>query len=88
MKPYKDGIKITDSSEFSNDLLAYLNSSDPLSSCYHCLGSVGKLFAHEQQERKTWRLQQQYPTEEIIDMEYLNILEKYPDAKAGLINSK
>ena len=81
VKLYQDGIKITDSPEFANDLLSYLGSGEPLGSCHHCLGSVGKVFAHEQRKRKEWRLQQQFSTEELIDREYLAILENTPDAK-------
>lgn len=76
LKPDADRIRITDSPEFAKDLLAYLESTEPLSSCYYCLGSVGKLFAHEQKSRTTWRSHQQVPTEELIDMEYLAISEK------------
>jgi hypothetical protein len=48
LKPDADRIRITDSPEFAKDLLPYLESTEPLSSCYYCLGSLGKLFAHEQ----------------------------------------
>ena len=37
----KNGIQITDSAEFAENLLVYLNSLEALLSCYHCLGSVG-----------------------------------------------
>lgn len=74
--PTIDGIKITDSPTFGGDLLAYLESPEPLASCYHCLGSVGKLFAHEQVSRGMWRLRQHHSTEELIDLEYLAALEE------------
>lgn len=74
--PTIDGIKITDSPTFAGDLLAYLESPEPLASCYHCLGSVGKSFAHEQVSRRMWRDRQRYSTEELIDMEYLAALEE------------
>lgn len=85
LQPNKDGIKIIDSPEFTKDLLAYLESTEPLTSCYHCLGNVGKLFVHEQQSRNTWRMQQQYPTEELVDMQYLACLEKNLQANTSCI---
>lgn len=86
--PNKDGVKITDSKEFYKKLLVYLESTEPLSACYNCLGSVGKLFAHEQKKPNTWRSQQQYITEELIDMEYLAILEENPDANNSCMRSR
>lgn len=80
LKPNENGIKITDSPQFAQDLIAYLNSTEPLKSCYHCLGSVGKLFAHEQIPRSLWRSPQQYSTEELIDREYLAISQSNPKA--------
>lgn len=72
---YQNKIKITDSPEFAENLLTYLNATEPLSSCYHCLGSVGKLFAHEQKPHSTWRSPQKHTTEELIDLNYLAISE-------------
>ncbi len=80
LKPNINGIKITDSPQFAHDLLAYLNATEPLKSCYHCLGSVGKLFAHEQIPRSQWRSRQQYSTEELIDRECLASSELDPKA--------
>ena len=86
--PTIDGIKITDSPTFAGDLLAYLESPEPLASCYHCLGSVGKLFAHEQVSRRMWRLPQHYSTEELIDLEYLAALEELQPWMAELVQGK
>lgn len=85
---HQDGIKITDSSEFGGNLLDYLQSSNPLLSCNHCLGSIGKLRPHEQTNRKTWRSLQSYPTEEMVDMKYLAELEKNPDADESCVRGK
>lgn len=79
LNPYTDGIEIADSPEFAQNLLIYLESNQPLSSCHYCLGSVGKLFAHEQKPRATWP-HQNLTTEDAIDMEYLPLLEKNPQA--------
>ncbi len=85
LKPHNDGIKITDYSEFAKDLFAYLESTEPLSSCYYCLGNVGKLFAHEQKPHATWRLRQAASTEELIDLKYLARLEKNAHANTSCI---
>lgn len=87
MSPYKDGIKITDSNEFAQNLLAYLKSSEPLSSCNYCLGSVGKLFTHEQKPRIAWQEQQQFSTEELIDLGYLAASEVNPQLNSSCIRS-
>ena len=84
----KNGIQITDSAEFAESLLAYLNSPEALLSCYHCLGSVGKLFAHEQIPRSQWRSRQQHPTEELIDLHYLAISESNPSANNSSYRSR
>lgn len=73
--PFIDGIKIVDSTTFLSDLLAYLESSEPLKSCKYCLGSVGKLFPYEEVSRRKWRQLQNKPSEKLIDIRYLNLLE-------------
>lgn len=70
-----DGIKIEDSLSFAQDLLAYLESPYPVASCKYCLGSVGKLFPHQQVSPQDWRQLQQKSTEQSIDMKYLTRLE-------------
>ncbi|ACK69918.1 Radical SAM domain protein [Gloeothece citriformis PCC 7424] len=79
----KDGLKIDDSPNFLEKLLAYLTSKDPLESCSNCLGCVGKLIPHEQINPKQWRSKQEVPTEELIDLDYLNFLEKQPYKARG-----
>lgn len=71
----QDGLEIVDSLEFRKDLLSYLESPRPLNSCSHCLGSVGKLFNHEQVPRSEWRNYQMKIVEEMVDYEYLDLLE-------------
>jgi hypothetical protein len=82
---YKDGLEIVDSPDFGTRLLAYLESTHPLTACYHCLGSAGKLFDHEQQARRGWRARQQYSTEALLDEERLTALEWDPLADDGCI---
>ncbi|MEA5623720.1 radical SAM protein [Nostoc sp. UHCC 0251] len=78
-----DGIKITDSGDFFEQLLAYLNSEKPLESCSHCLGCVGKRFNHEQVNPKLWRSPQQFTSEELVDLDYLSFVEKQPSKAKG-----
>jgi cyclic pyranopterin phosphate synthase len=76
-----DGLRIVDSPSFGEELLAYLESERPLKSCKYCLGSVGKLFDHEMVSRKHWQEPQQRSTEQLLDTEFLSILENLdPDA--------
>jgi hypothetical protein len=70
-----NGIKIEDTAEFGQRLLNYLESQAQLPACRYCLGSVGKLFQHEQVSRKHWAEYQQRRTEDLIDIEYLELLE-------------
>ncbi|MBW4426146.1 MAG: radical SAM protein [Nostoc desertorum CM1-VF14] len=78
-----DGIEITDSPDFFKQLLAYLKSEEPLGSCSHCLGCVGKRFTHEQMNPKLWRSPQQFTSEELVDLDYLSIVEKQPSQAKG-----
>lgn len=77
-EPPLDGLEITVSPDFGDQLLAFLESPEPLASCAHCLGSVGRLFAHRQAPRRAWREQQQHHTEELVDWEHLDKLERNP----------
>lgn len=88
LNPERNGIQIVDSTKFATDLLTYLNATEPLKSCYNCLGSVGKLFTHEQIPRSQWRSPQQYSTEELIDREYLAISELNPNANTSSFRSR
>lgn len=71
-----DGIKIVDTPDFQEQLLAYLESLAPLHSCSYCLGSAGRLFPHGQVARKDWRNLQQAPTEALLDEPFLAALEE------------
>jgi hypothetical protein len=70
-----DGIRIGDLPGFRKNLIAYLESHEPLASCKYCLGSVGKLFHHEEIPRSEWGQRQNRSTEDLIDNEYLDTLE-------------
>jgi len=73
-----DGLPIADSPAFAQRLLAFLESPEPLRVCTRCLGSVGRLFEHRQTPRPTWRAQQEHRTEELVDWEHLDMLERNP----------
>jgi hypothetical protein len=73
-----DGLPITDSPAFTRRLLEFLESPEPLDACTNCLGSVGRLFRHTQTPRAAWRTQQQHHTEELVDWEHLQTLEREP----------
>lgn len=72
----QDGIRISNSRGFGEELLAYLNSTTPMAACRYCLGSVGKLFPHEQVRRTNWNEPQERSTEELLDPAHLMVLEE------------
>lgn len=66
-----DGIKITDSPGFLEDLHRYLTSPDPLQSCRHCLDSHGKRRDIVQVRPRDWLAQHDEPAEAILDYKEL-----------------
>jgi cyclic pyranopterin phosphate synthase len=69
-----DGLKVEHRGTFGDDLLNFLSRETPLESCRYCLGTVGKRFAQTQESRGVSRTLR--PTEELVDWEYLEELEK------------
>jgi organic radical activating enzyme len=67
----RDGLRIEQAAGFRDRLLRYLESTEPLGSCRHCLGSSGKRFSHHQTARADFRVLQRRPTEELLDRRYL-----------------
>ncbi|MGH9347041.1 MAG: radical SAM protein [Vicinamibacterales bacterium] len=81
----RDGVRIEDVPDLTDRLLAYLQRPDPLDACRFCLGSVGRLFPHEQR-RVAWREPQHTPLETLVDWELLRVLEREdPDADSGCL---
>lgn len=78
-----DGLKISTDPLFGRELLEFLERDEPLTACASCLGSVGRIFKHEEVSRSDWRECQQYQTEELVDFTYLEQLEINPDAHNG-----
>lgn len=79
----RNGLKISADVGFGQQLLEYLEREHPLPACRRCLGSVGRIFDHEQIPRTSWRQFQQHRTEELIDWNHLEQLEANPDAHNG-----
>ena len=73
-----EGLALTDGPGFTRRLLEFLESTESLGACANCLGSVGRLFRHRQTPRPVWRTQQQHHTEELVDWEHLDMLERNP----------
>lgn len=76
------GVQILSNQNLFSDLRRYLMSPAPLLECKYCLGSVGKLYPHEQKKRVGWREFQTAPTEDLLDSEFLGVL-KNVDADAN-----
>jgi hypothetical protein len=66
-----DSVDLTDPSGLRERLMAYLESPEPLRSCRHCLGTVGKLFPWSEPSRKAWGQPQHRTTEDLINWRQL-----------------
>jgi hypothetical protein len=69
------GIAIKEGPAFADALADYLDSPTPLNTCHQCLGTVGKVFPHEQVSRAEFRQLQQ--PESLIDWELLRDAEQH-----------
>jgi organic radical activating enzyme len=69
-----DGLEITDSVEFRDQLVEFLNRPTPLLACRNCLGSVGRIHPHAEVPRGAWR--QTARTEDVLDREFLELARK------------
>ena len=65
--PQADALEISSGPSFKAQLLAYLESPEPLRSCRFCLGTAGARFAHHEAPRKGWADQQAVATEGLLD---------------------
>ena len=66
---YDDSINIY-RIQSTNNLLKYLENNNACKACSQCLGSVGKLFPHEQIRRRDWLKALPLSPEEGIDFDY------------------
>ncbi len=62
-----DRIPIEDHADFQAQLLSYVNSPVPLSSCRNCVGTVGKQHPHAILDRRLFAEDLNQPTEELVD---------------------
>ena len=81
----EDGVLISDDADCSRRIRSYLESPEPLTACQRCLGSVGQRFAHTQIQRSEWRTPQDHTVEELLDREFLLLLEGDADADEGCV---
>ena len=84
--PKADGVPIDDSPSFRDTLLRFLNASEPLAACTHCLGSAGKRFPHEQEERRA-PVRPVSELSDLIDWQFLGKLESNPSARDATVTS-
>jgi GTP 3',8-cyclase len=70
-RAFDDGIEIRDTPEFRAELLAFVNSPEPLEACRHCVGTVGKKLPHRLVPRRQWRDDLATPAEQMIDYDLL-----------------
>lgn len=74
---YSDGLKLESINNF-REVLDFLENNKPLSFCYRCLGSVGKLVEHKQVDRMNWNSHIPNDIESSIDYMYMKeILSNY-----------
>jgi len=67
----RDRVAISERPTLQEELLAFVNSSDPLDACSHCLGTVGIQEAHSLPPRGRWRESIDRPSEELVDYAWL-----------------
>ena len=67
----RDRIAISDRPTLQDELLAFVNSPDPLEACSNCLGTVGIQEPHNLPTRGRWRESIDRSSEELIDYAWL-----------------
>ncbi|MGH8903222.1 MAG: radical SAM protein [Egibacteraceae bacterium] len=82
---HSNGVALVDHPSLGQSLLDYLQDPRPLPACGNCLGSVGRRFEHEQVSRKDWRRHQAAGTEDLLDHQYLRLLERDAGAANGCV---
>ena len=77
---YKEnGIKITDNNQLGEKLLAYINSTNPLSACKYCCGAAGLKIEIEQVKRESWKEYIKHNVNDALDFEFLVKLKENMD---------
>ncbi len=75
-----NGIKIENSNNLEMELLNYINSTEPLKACTHCLGTVGKYIELDQIPKNKYKELSNNSIEEMVDYDFL---EKNLDESTG-----
>src|SRR5574344_936699 len=75
-----NGIKIENSNNLEMELLNYINSTEPLKACTHCLGTVGKYIELDQIPKNKYEELSNNSIEEMVDYDFL---EKNLDESTG-----
>lgn len=70
------GMRMTTSTLMLGQLQEYLRATEPLPACQFCLGSVGRLIPHMEVPREEWRDYQRKRSEDLLDTEFLRVLEE------------
>ena len=73
-------IKIENSNNLDMELLNYINSTEPLKACTHCLGTVGKYIELDQIPKNKYKELSNNSIEEMVDYDFL---EKNLDESTG-----
>lgn len=66
-----NGIKIEDSDDLEKELINYINSTEPLKACSHCLGTVGKYIELKQIPKNKYKDLSNNSIDEMIDYDFL-----------------
>ncbi len=84
VRPMIDGLRLETREGFTEALLHFLTAREPLTSCAHCLGTVGKPFSPVQDPRRVSG--DPRTTEQLIDWNYLLRVERRSSAvEFGLV---
>ncbi|MFN0094372.1 MAG: radical SAM protein [Dehalococcoidia bacterium] len=62
-----DAVHVSQRATLQADLLAYLNSPDPLDACGRCLGTAGPSVPHSQVKRDAWQLDAEAEAVDLLD---------------------
>ena len=84
---WRNGLEIETGTDFRDRLWTYLHEQDPLSACQSCLGTAGRRFPHRETPRKEWREAQDRPVEDLVDRDFLQLLETDPQADEGCVRN-
>ena len=82
-----DGIDVLNTPDLKAALEKYITCKSPLSACKYCLGATGKIYSQKQVNRKEWRKEQDKPTEEMLDYQFLEKLKTKANSNNHCVKS-